>query len=167
MATLTSTGVTFSDGTALASAAPTVSQVGGITFGFYTLQCPSQVSNTDGPSIPRTLNNYGTGTTISGSSLAYDVKRSYNSTNSFYQASTPYAYGNANGSIGVYVKVYASNSGAKNFPSSQVVTNGTYISYSTASGSWRSLSGFSIVQYYNGCCQWQAEWGSALWQRYA
>lgn len=176
MATLTSTGVTFSDGTALASAAPTVSQVGSIVAGCYIVTSPS-ASN-----FSNSVARYGAGLTVAGSSIAYDISftsvgpaggatvgigeryfRSFLANG--YQTTQAFPPNGAQGSnyvAGCYLSTPAINQTSNN-------PNNTS-TYSTLSGSWRSLSPMMLTNSNLGgnCGAWSTcTWPCILWIRYA
>jgi hypothetical protein len=167
MATLTSTGITFSDSTSLASAAPTVSQVGGIVNACYIVTTPTAGNNVTAQ------NYYPTGTTVAGSSLAYDVRfpaQITGTTNAGMGAGFSRVY--HPGSISSIAFPPTGAIGASYYPMIRQF-GGSYsgainasLSYSTLGGSWRSLSTVP-VNMSNSSCGSEGTWSMALWQRYA
>ena len=167
MATLTSTGITFSDGTSLNTAFPSANGVGAFRRGLYIVSAAYPASD----SVTNYL-DYAAGTTISGSSLAIECRN--------YNTGTAGSIGNGYMPDAVlfrksYGRVALSWQGSG---SAQVGANGFYAysggysggnySYSTASGSWRSMEYFSVTSAWNGYInETRATWNSALWQRYA
>jgi len=166
-ATLTSTGVTFSDGTSLNTAFPSANGVGAFRRGLYivTAAYPTSDSNTN-------YLDYGAGTTISGGSLAIDA-RAYNTGTSGYvgigyMPDAYYArYSTGRVSLGWQGSGSGQTSNNGMFSVYGNAGGGNY-SYSTASGSWRSMETFSVTSAWNGYVNYSsARWSPALWQRYA
>lgn len=166
-ATLTSTGITFSDGTSLNTAFPSANGVGAFRRGLYIVTGP--YASGDGTT---NYSDYGAGTTISGGSLAIEPRN--------YNTGTGSVYGNGYMPDAVYRREQSGrvSMGWQGSGSSQASNNGMFsysnsygggnYSYSTASGSWRSMEAFSVTSVYNSYFnRTQAAWNSAIWQRYA
>ena len=155
---------------------PTVfGAIGGLVRAYYIVATPAANSNN---SFAYTT-NYAAGTTVSGGSLAYNVYPVATSSNGTWYASE-----------GMYVVGYVSITGTSvslafpangsrpsasyNYAISSVNTNAfaaqanTFLTYSTLTGSYRSISAFSNSnQYIGGCSQFFPYWTPALWVRYA
>lgn len=168
MAVLTSTGITFSDGSALASAAPANGAVGSIKYGVYSVTSPYPGNGTWG------LTDYGPGTTIGGGSFACD----------FYASFTANAFKGYFNPMNIF-RSYAARAtqtfpaSGTNFPSNgygggilfgssvAVQTTGNVVTYSTQSGSWRSMNGFTNGAFYDTSYGSTAYWYGTFWIRYA
>jgi len=169
MATLTSTGINFSDGSALNSAAPANGAVGSIKYGLYIVTSPTPGNGTWG------LIDYGPGTTIGGGSLACDF---YVSTS----ANAQKGYTNP----GQISRSIGGARAAQSFPGSGVVyppngygggslfggatsfgTTGATVTYSTQSGSWRAMNAFTNAAFWDGTYGNSISWYGTFWIRYA
>jgi hypothetical protein len=168
--TLTSTGITFSDGTSLASAAPSAGAVGSYIFGIYNVTPPYPSS-----SGTRYSNNYVAGTTIAGSSLITNMQTNNTTTPSV--AAGPGFPNSINYSPSGRVTGTFFSSGANTGSSGWACNNvfgqmnicfSSNTSYSTQSGSWRVIAGFSVQNYHDAPYNYSNPiWGGSLWIRYA
>lgn len=173
-ATLTSTGITFSDGTSLSSAAPAIGAVGSYVWAYDKINIPSAPGNTTWYT-----NVLATGTTIAGSNLAADVKSnsvisSGYSTGYIYYSSI--SYSPSGRQTGTFFSSGANTtSWNQSVPmfggaasSRTTMSSSTNTSYTTPSGSWRSVTGHTQANYYeNGYNYSIPTYAVAMWQRYA
>lgn len=168
---LPSGGVTSFAGQTGAVDPTTIGNIGSIVFGVYRVTLTAPVNG-----APTNV-NYGAGTTIAGSNLAYDVKvygyaigtltslqayipanQGCISLNFSGGAASSRAFPNSGGGAGGGNYLTVENMGA--------VNANNPLTYSTGAGSWRSLSGFNTPYNANSCGA-DARWGFALWVRYA
>jgi hypothetical protein len=123
---------------------------------------------------------YSAGFTVSGGSLAYDIRgTNYGGsgyTGTFYFTWCAGAYSAYPTSFAVPYPPNGSRpsavynyTGKPQVAQPDYITNNTigYISYTTLSGSWRSMQSFSVLAWGDGCGSILAWWPSALWVRYA
>lgn len=168
MATLTASGVTFGDGSALASAAPANGAVGSIKYGMYIVTSPYPGSGT------WAVADYGPGTTIGGGSLACDfylnftanAQKGYTNPSQISRSTGP----RASQSFPSSGTVYPANgySGGSLFGGSGAFgTTGNSVTYSTQSGSWRAMNGFSNAAFYDSSYGTSVYWYGTFWIRYA
>jgi hypothetical protein len=180
---LNGTGITFSNATTLSSAPVTtfvgqtgavdptvIGSIGSTICGCYIVTLPGNVN------AAPTTTTYAIGTTIAGSSLAYDIKiygtRSGGSSTASYIPMTHadvWLAMTGSATNGRTFPVSGTNYGsAYGFTTPYIASTGTtvVVTYSTMSGSWRSLSGFSDTSNQNSCGA-EAHWLHVLWTRYA
>jgi hypothetical protein len=175
-ATVSSGGVTSFIGQTGAVDPTVFGAVGGLVRAYYIVSSPT--ANSANSNIITI--NYAAGTTVSGGSLAYNVYPVANGSNGTWYASE-----------GMYLGGYFSLSGSQSIPFppngsrpssaySYITTplynvNGytaqaaTFLTYSTLTGSYRSISPFSNSNQFVGGCsnQFFPSWAPALWVRYA
>lgn len=172
-ATLTSTGVTFSDGTSLATAAPANTDVGGLITAYAT---PSTTANYT-TNVNYVYYRYDTGATIAGSSLAYNVitGTAYSPTNSqggynfgCFGGNELFPSWNSTlrrdaGGGRQNLTFLGSGSSWASLPSAPVIT------WSSPPGSYRNVVPcFYANQYYAyKVTGTTAYWQRGMWQRYA
>lgn len=153
MATLTSSGVVFGDGSSLTSAAPAQDAVGSKKFGFYTASIAAPVGN---DTFVGNITNFSIGTTIGGGSLASDMY--VNSVQSGYLSTAFVGWGTSAAVMrrpsGRTSSAFFS-SGTNTFANSWIgvgqaagntqnsILYSTNTTYSTNSGSWRALNSFT------------------------
>lgn len=149
---------------------PTViGNIGCVLQGWYTVTLTGTINGTPTTAV------FGAGTTIAGSSLAHSLTMSGYTLGGYTGSVTNIPMGLTDS----YILLDVGASTSRPFPTSGVNPNGgtlsstqigtlstNNITYSTASGSWRSLSGFANTWNPNSCGA-QAYWRSALWVRYA
>jgi len=175
-ATVSSGGVTSFAGQTGAVDPTIFGAVGGVVRAYYIVSSPTANSaNSNAITI-----NYAAGTTVSGGSLAYNVYPVAIGSNGTWYASE-----------GMYLGGYISLSGSQSIsfppngsrPSASYNYNitkfygvngntqqaNTFLTYSTLTGSYRSISSFSNSNQYIGGCnnQFYPYWAPALWVRYA
>ena len=147
---------------------PTVTgAIGSIVDGFYTVTTPTASYGT------QRLVSYNVGTTIAGSSLAYNfsivlaassgtvaVTPGGSMTRTLLGNATSFGFPSSGAAGASYY--FVTSSGGSGY---STAVNGT-CSYSTLSGSWRSLSPVYAKTYNDGCNSF-GQWANGLWQRYA
>jgi hypothetical protein len=155
---------------------PTVfGAVGGLVRAYYIVGSPTANSaNSNTITI-----NYAAGTTVSGGSLAYNVYPVANGSNGTWYASESMFLGGTFSLSGSQSIPFPPNGSRPSSAYSYTITTiyniqgyfqqaGTFLTYSTLTGSYRSISAFSNSnQYIGGCSQFYPYWTPALWVRYA
>jgi hypothetical protein len=141
---LNGTGVTFNDGSQLATAAPQNSQIGGFIMAWLI---------TSSPNSGTYVFNYAAEYTVAGSSLAYNMTYKAQSAGPYYYPFAP-------------ISKNVGSASAQTFPANNGTVVGNY-GYSTISGSWRAVNGFSVLLSTLACCNYNVAWYPAIWQRYA
>lgn len=176
-ATLTSTGVTFTDGTSLATAAPANTVVGGL------LMAAPTISATSSHTVNRYLvvARYDNGSTVAGSGLAYNIITT-NATTVFPQVDGGFNFGSAMAHQ-VYPFIAAGwstqpitrqiDGGRQNvsFPASGSVfqLNGNpTVTWSNPAGSYRNVIPCSYTNLYGQSKVFYnaGYWTIGMWQRY-
>lgn len=176
--TVSGTTITFNDSTTQTTAATSVpatsTSVGAIIAAFPNVAAPTGVSGA------YSFTRYAVGTTIAGSSLAYDVyglNNQYGATGSLVQqapSATGYVIGNPNGG-GTYsnYNVVSGSATASVSPkaSGSIYGNITFYYSTGLTGTYRSIYGSSIVSIGYAAGKLPASthgiWFSGLWQRTA
>lgn len=169
MAVLTSTGITFSDSSTLASAAPAYNAVGDIKYGIYSFsQFPSTNNAWNYTHVAPNTNIAGssilsdfyvnTGTSYLGYVSPFYVLRSYVGTKT--TLSIPGSGFNSSGNPSTYaLYLFGGEAG---------VVSGTNTSYTTNSGTWRAMNGLTSRSYFDtGKSSEQALWYGTFWIRVA
>ena len=173
--TITGTGITLNDGSVITTAIPAVNGVGTIKTCCYiaTSPYPSGINSWN-------ITNYTAGTTSAGSSLASD----FYGVNNTGWASGSFGYAGEVMSIRREAQGRTSIGFLASSGNSTAIGGGGYIqfvggifpagyrqnpySYSTQSGSWRSLIPFSHGSSFHDYANLSAAlWSSVPWQRYA
>lgn len=172
MAVLTSSGVTFGDGSSLASAAPANGAVGSIQFGFYIVT----ISSPPGDGV-YTMSDYARATSISGSSLATDFLTTNSNSAVPRGYSTPYLIGRVvSGRTAISFPSSGINYFNNSYGASLLFGGGGNISstttsnttYTTQAGTWRSMTPFSNYgKYQSYGNQTDCAWYATFWIRTA
>ena len=169
-ATLTSTGVTFSDGTALASAAPANTAVGGMITATPTYSTTANYTANNWYMYLR----YMTGDTVAGSGLAYNIYTNSSLNTNWSGGSW---WGGINGSPTGWPEVIqrSVSGGRQNIPwrasgtAWPELSAAPIIYWSVPPGSYRCVTpcGYSNLYYASKGYGTNGQWYAGLWQRYA
>ena len=170
-------GVTSVNGQTGAVVTTNFNGIGSVVSAMYLVNAPAV-----GASAPQSAASaYSAGLTVVGGSLAYDIYgTNYGGSNYSGKFYNTWCVGNYLAYPASFAVPYPPN-GSR--PSATYVYTGKHqlsdqydpitnpstgiISYSTLSGSWRSMQSFSVSASAGGCGDISAWWPSALWVRYA